>query len=261
MDVLTLNVWGRHGDWPHRREVLTAGLRALAPDLVALQETIVTANDDQVRELFPDDVHVAHSEQRDAAGMGVSIVSRWPIHAVDEVPLERSARDEDFPCTTLIATVRVPTVDEDVHLVNHFPSWKPQQELERERQAVQAARRLEGLAGHVVVAGDFDAEPDAASVRFWTGRQSLHGFSTCYRDAWERIHPHTPAATFTPDENPLVVDDDWPFRHIDHILVRCAEHGGPTLRIHACRRVFDDVAASDHYGLLAELDSLSAPID
>lgn len=250
---MTLNLWGRHGDWPRRRDVLVAGFRGLAPDLAALQETVVTERTDQVRELFAGDIHVAHSQRRDAEGMGISIVSRWPIHALEELQLEGSPRDDGFPCTTLIATVHVPGVDEAVHLVNHFPSWKPQQELEREQQAVQAARRLEELPGHVIVAGDFDADPDAASLRFWTGRQSLHGFSTCYRDAWDRVHPHVPIPTFTPDENPLVADDDWPFRQLDHILVRCAEHGGPTLPIRSCRRIFDDVPASDHYGLLAEL--------
>jgi hypothetical protein len=30
---------------------------------------------------------------------------------------------------------------------------------------------------HVVLLGDFDAAPGAASVRFWTGRQSLAGTS------------------------------------------------------------------------------------
>jgi endonuclease/exonuclease/phosphatase family metal-dependent hydrolase len=140
-----------------------------------------------------------------------------------------------------------------VRFVNHFPSWKPRQELERERQAVQAARRLEELSGHVVVAGDFDADPDAASMRFWTGRQSLGGFSVCYRDAWARSHPNEAAPTFTPDENPLVSDPDWPFRKIDHLLVRCGDHGGPTLPIRACRRIFDDVPASDHFGLVAQV--------
>jgi endonuclease/exonuclease/phosphatase family metal-dependent hydrolase len=229
------------------------GFRALAPDLVALQETVVTDNSDQVHEIMGGGFKVVHSRRRSVDGTGVSIASRWPFADVEELELEGSARDDGFPCTTLIATVEVPGIDAPVRFVNHFPSWKPQQELERERQAVQAARRLEQLPGHVVVAGDFDADPDAASLRFWTGRQSLGGLSVCYRDAWARIHPDEPAPTFTPDENPLVADPDWPFRQIDHVLVRCGEHGGPTLPVRACRRIFDDVPASDHYGLLAQL--------
>lgn len=253
MQVATLNVWARNGDWPVRRGVLAAGFEVLAPELVALQETIVDDAGDQAREILGDGLEIVHSRRRSGDGMGVSIASRSPILRVEELKLEGSARDEGFPCATLIATLQSPGIDAPVQFVNHFPSWKPQQEAEREQQAVQAARRLEQLTGHIIVAGDFDADPDAASLRFWTGRQSLHGVSVCYRDAWERTHPDEPAPTFTPDENPLVADPDWPFRQIDHLLVRCGEHGGPTLPIRACRRIFDAAPASDHYGLLAQL--------
>jgi endonuclease/exonuclease/phosphatase family metal-dependent hydrolase len=130
---------------------------------------------------------------------------------------------------------------------------------------VAAARFLEGLVEddrpHVVVAGDLDADADAASVRFWTGRQSLDGASVCYRDAWERGHPAEPGATFSPEENPLVADPDWPFRRIDHVLVRCGEHGGPTLGIERCERIFDapvdGVWASDHFGVMADLSPVA----
>ncbi len=60
--------------------------------------------------------------------------------------------------------------------------------------------------------------------------------------------------------NPYSADWDWPFRRIDYILIRCADHGGPTLRITACERTFDAPATtvSDHYGLVAGL-TLAAP--
>jgi endonuclease/exonuclease/phosphatase family metal-dependent hydrolase len=173
MRVVTLNVWAHGGDWPARRALLAAGFDALAPDLVALQETVVDGAGDRAREIVGDGFEMVHSRRRSSDGTGVSIVSRWPVAAVEELALEGSAHDDGFPCTTLIATVDPPGADAPVHFVNHFPSWKPQQELERERQAVQAAR--------------------------------------------------------------------------------CGEHGGPTLPIRTCRRIFDDVPASDHYGLLAEL--------
>jgi endonuclease/exonuclease/phosphatase family metal-dependent hydrolase len=253
MHVATLNVWGRGEGWARRQVLLVRGFRTLAPDLVALQETVLTDETDQAKEIMGDGFDVVHSRRRGADGTGISIASRWPFVDVEELTLDETGRDDGFPCTTLIVTVQVPGIEAPVRFVNHFPSWKPQQELERERQAVQAARRLEALGGHVVVAGDFDADPDAASLRFWTGRQSLAGLSVCYRDAWARIHPDEPASTFSPGENPLVADPDWPFRQIDHILVRCGQHGGPTLAVRACRRIFDDAPASDHYGLLAEL--------
>jgi endonuclease/exonuclease/phosphatase family metal-dependent hydrolase len=257
MRVVTLNVWNRGGDWPARRALLIAGFRALAPDLVALQETVVDDAGDQVRDVLGDGFEVVHSRRRSDDGTGVSIASRWPIAAVEEIALEASPRDDGFPCTTLVVTVQAPGIDDPVRFVNHFPSWKPQQELERERQAVQAARRLQELEGHVVVAGDFDADPDAASIRFLTGRQSLDGSSVCYRDAWDSVHPGEPGHTYTP-ANPLMTED-WPFRRIDYILVRCGEHGGPMLAIRDCERIFDrprgGVWASDHFGLVADLAS------
>jgi len=52
-------------------------------------------------------------------------------------------------------------------------------------------------------------------------------------------------------ENPNSVNPDWPFRGIDHVLVRCGGSGGPSLPIRSCCRIFDQGAtnASDHYGL------------
>jgi hypothetical protein len=33
---------------------------------------------------------------------------------------------------------------------------------------------------HVIIVGDPDADPAAATMRFWTGRQPLDGLSMCY---------------------------------------------------------------------------------
>ena len=35
-----------------------------------------------------------------------------------------------------------------------------------------------------IIAGDFNAAPDAASIRFLSGLQSLNGHSVHYHDAW-----------------------------------------------------------------------------
>jgi endonuclease/exonuclease/phosphatase family metal-dependent hydrolase len=108
------------------------------------------------------------------------------------------------------------------------------------------------------LAGDFNAAPDSASVRFWRGLQSLGDTSVCYRDAWEAVHPDDPGHTFTPD-NPLLRDGTWPQelgRRIDYVMVRCRGHG-PSLDIATCERIFDQpvdgVWATDHFGLVADL--------
>jgi endonuclease/exonuclease/phosphatase family metal-dependent hydrolase len=260
--VLTLNLWGRNGVWADRRSALSEGFHTLQPDLVALQEVIKTDEYDQVIDLLGPDWSVAHQKGRDPEGMGISIASRWPLGAVQELDLHVTPRTGDFPCGSLVAEVFAPAPVGPLLLVNHFPNWQLDFEYERELQAVVVARVIEERARqsglHVVLAGDLDADPDATSIRFWCGRQSLDGMSVCYRDAWQSMHPDEPGHTFTP-ANPLMAREnwDWPFRRIDYLFVRCGEHGGPTLKIASCQRIFDEPTggawASDHFGLVADL--------
>jgi endonuclease/exonuclease/phosphatase family metal-dependent hydrolase len=268
MRVLTLNLWGRRGEWAARRQVLIDGLRVLTPDLVAFQETIVNDEYDQVSDLLGPDFYVAHQVAREPggpgdveAGQGISLASRWPLGEVRELDLHATSRTSDFACGTLMADVHAPEPFGSLLFVNHFPNWQLAFEHERELQTVKAARVIEDLVGqrtlHVIVAGDLDADPDASSIRFWSGRQSLDGMSVCYRDAWESAQPGKPGHTFTA-RNPLMSGWDWPFQRIDYIFVRCGLHWGPTLRIRDCSLVFDEPRggawASDHFGIMAELE-------
>lgn len=255
--VATLNVWGVRDDWPARRAVLAEGFAALQPDLLALQETVVRDDLDQVAGMLGEGYHVVHSARRESDGQGVSVASRWPVTAVREPDLALTDRTADFACTALAVTVEVAEPVGAVLFVNHFPDYQLDHEHERELQAVAVAKAVADgpPARHTVVAGDMDADPDAASMRFWCGRQSLGGTSVCYRDAWDSAAPGRDPVTYTGD-NPLMPDEDWPFARIDHILVRCGR-SGPTLAVRDCRRIFDapvrGVQASDHYGLLADL--------
>jgi hypothetical protein len=76
--------------------------------------------------------------------------------------------------------------------VNHLPNWQPSFEYERELQTVVATRHIEAMVSaaprRVMLTGDRDAAPDAASIRFWTGRQSLAGIRVCCRDARDSSH-------------------------------------------------------------------------
>jgi endonuclease/exonuclease/phosphatase family metal-dependent hydrolase len=57
--------------------------------------------------------------------------------------------------------------------------------------------------------------------------------------------------------------EEWelePGRCIDYIFVRCNDHG-PTLDIRSCQMIFDrpvnDIWASDHFGVMADLSALT----
>ena len=272
--VATLNLWGRRGEWEERRRVLVEGFRTMQPDLVAFQEAVVGKGYDQVTEILGSDYHVAHQTDREAGmggdiedGQGISIASRWPLGEAWEPDLNVTPRTEDFACGTIIAEVFAPEPVGPLLFINHLPNWQLTFEHERELQTVIAGRVIEEIAierndPHVILAGDLDATPEAASVRFWRGLQSLGGMSVCYRDAWGSTHPGEPGHTFT-DENPLVTAENWDWelelgRRIDHIFVRCSAHG-PTLDICACERIFDEPVAgvwgSDHFGFCADLSA------
>jgi hypothetical protein len=121
------------------------------------------------------------------------VASRWLLGEVWEPDLNVTPRTEDFACGTLIAEVFAPEPIGSLLFVDHLPNWQLTFEHERELQTVVVGRVIEEIAEgrdlHVVLAGDLDATPEAASVRFWRGRQFLGGMSVCYRDAWGSTTP------------------------------------------------------------------------
>jgi endonuclease/exonuclease/phosphatase family metal-dependent hydrolase len=283
--ALTINLFAHHADWPARREVLCDGLRRLRPDVVTLQEAIVDGTDDQAVELLGPDYAVVHQQRGligDGRHHGASVASRWPVVATHEVDLHLTERTWDYSCGAVITEVDAPVGR--LLVACHGNSWAWWAERERELQALALLRRIEELVSdepaHVVVGGDFNATPDAASMRLFTGRQSLDGFSTAYRDCWESVHGDDRGWTVDP-ANPLraIVQQGWTFapanplsaidepcldrgRRIDYLLVRCGDHG-PTLRVTDCRLALHEpvggVQPSDHYGVVADLDVASPP--
>lgn len=275
MRILTINLWQRHGAWADRRSVLIDGIHRIQPDLVGFAESVRTDDYDQTADLLGPEFVVAHSKARGPDGMGISIGSRWPLAEVHELDLNVTPRTAGFPTATLAAEIDIPGPIGPLLFVNHFPNWQLNLEYERELQAVATARFVEQRVSRkpqqVVMVGDLDADPEAASIRFWRGHQSLHGTSVCYRDAWASKHGSDPGHTFTP-ENPQVRDQvvkgmrpfrDWPFRRIDYIFVRLGAHGGNSLDILRCERIFDESVdgkwASDHFGLFADLAAPPLP--
>ncbi|MGY0488133.1 endonuclease/exonuclease/phosphatase family protein [Streptomyces sp. WG-D5] len=262
--VLTMNVLApEYADGPARRRALHAALAEAAPDVLALQEVVA----DDVRDLTADGWRVVPHPRAGPDGVGAVLAVRAPLGRVRTDPLRVTGRTADTPwCGVAAAEVAYDPPLGGVLVVHHKPSWPFGYEAERERQARAAATLAEdmlaagaGRLRHTVVLGDFDAGPDAASLRFWRGRQSLGGVSVCYQDAWEARHGDAPGHTFT-RRNPLVRAGDMPLepgRRIDHVPARCGRHG-PTLRVTACDRFLvepvDGVQVSDHYGVLADFE-------
>lgn len=259
----TVNLFAHHGDWERRRPALQQALRALDADVLALQEAVVDGGYDMARELLGDGYEIVHQQQGlvgDGTHHGASVASRWPVRAVHEVDLHLTDRTQNYSCGTVIVEVDGPVGR--LLVGSHGNSWAWWAERERELQAVAVVTAIEELVAeepaHVVLGGDFNATPDTSSMRFFTGRASLEGVSTAYRDVWESVHGDAPGHTFDP-RNPLTAIDEPGLdrgRRIDYLLIRCGDHG-PTLRIAdaglALHEPVDGVQPSDHYGVVADL--------
>jgi endonuclease/exonuclease/phosphatase family metal-dependent hydrolase len=267
MRFLTLNTWGTRGDWEEREFRFRERVEQLVPDIITLQETVRTPEVDQARRLLSGEFHLAEQQGREPGragvptGQGITTASRWPFGRVFEIDLHLTERTGDFACTCLVTEVLAAQPLGRIWVANHFPDYQLDHERERRLQTAAVARTLEDvvaeLPGHVIIAGDMDADAGADSIRFLTGRHVIDDTSVCYRDAWEAVHAGEPLTTYSPS-NPYQKDPDWPFRGIDHVMVRCAVTG-PTLLATSCARVFDlgPDTISDHYGLA--VDYVPAP--
>ncbi|GIH20066.1 hypothetical protein Raf01_82380 [Rugosimonospora africana] len=260
LNVLTLS----DAEGRRRQEVLRRGLLGLRPDVVAVQEVTRGPRFDQARHLLGPEFTVVDLPGQSPTGAGESLASRWPLGAVAalDLPIAGSSH-ESVRATALAAEVLLPPPLGPVLVVHHRGTYQQDLERAREQQAVATARFVEGLVAPrperpVVLLGDFNADADAASIRFLTGRQSLDGVSVRYEDAWAAAHPDEAGHTFTP-HNPLVRAGQMPLergRRIDYAMVRGGPHG-PLLDVADCRLIFtepvDGVWASDHFGVCADL--------
>jgi endonuclease/exonuclease/phosphatase family metal-dependent hydrolase len=253
MRILTLNVQNDVGD-PRRVALINAELRRLAPDVVMLQEVCYPSGGrDQLTELLDgtDLVHRTHQYdvlpdlpelfQHD----GTAIATRRP-HRVTDV-LESPTTDPHW--WTL--AVSLDLGEREVLAITPTTPWRLDHEHARERQALDIATLHARHDLPTILAGDFNATPDAASIRFLSGLQSLDGRSTHFHDAWT-IAGQGPGHTWTTD-NPLARDEIAKLiaqpnhhRRIDYIFVASATVTSATL-------IGVDPPLSDHYGLTADI--------
>ncbi|MBI5545673.1 MAG: endonuclease/exonuclease/phosphatase family protein [Deltaproteobacteria bacterium] len=255
--VVTLNLWNDREQPERRLEVVAEGLRALEPDVVALQEVregpFVAQATTLARMLGLGSAFGVVDPSSPGGPVGNAVLSRYPIDSVQNHSLPSSPDD---PRAALQARVRTPSTE--VRVVSTHLSWEPQAAPRREEQVLALDEICQAPAdAFVLLCGDFNTAPSAAVVRFLTGCDSLAGRGTFFRDAWARRHPSADGFTYS-STNPCAVRWIEQNRRIDYIFVR-----GPVLH-HGERAVLDsrivlDVPAadgtwpSDHFGVLAQI--------
>ena len=269
--VLTLNVQNDEGD-PRRMDVLNRGLRELKPDLVALQEVTQTSTRGQLAALL-DGTGLHGTHQADVMAYqppwadkygGSAVATRWPHRILETLDL-RLPDAPDVPWCTLAASVTIPNQGELLFIAT-TTSWRLDAESARERQVIALAeldaRHRQALP--TVIAGDLNASPDAASIRYLKGLQSLNGRSVHYHDAWA-VAGEGSGYTWTVDnpegrsEIDQLVGQPNHRRRLDYVFVG-SRHAHPEARcrVDSARLAFDQpvdgIWASDHFGVIVELE-------
>jgi endonuclease/exonuclease/phosphatase family metal-dependent hydrolase len=265
--VLTLNVQHDAGD-PRRTELINAELRRLSPDLVAFQEVCYPSRSDQLARLV-EGTGLAHTtHQADVLETdwndGTALATRWP-HRVVDVQEHRASADSEVHWWTLAAAVDVPELGE-LLFVHPATPWRLDHAAAREQQLLAAVELDERhrLRLPSIIAGDLNATPKSAGIRFLTGLQALGGRSTQYHDAWVvggdgTGFTWTVANPLAADEIERLIGQPRHRRRIDYIFVGSA-HSHPEARARVLRAELigdgpvDGVWLSDHFGVLADLE-------
>ncbi len=296
--VVTLNFWGIEAPLERRLALAIRQLRALAVDVVCLQEvrpldgSAGRTTADVLAEGLGMTARYApavrweagvHGKESRAGEEGLAILAR-EITEVKTLALP-DARPGD---ARLLLSARVTTAGGPIWVHTTHLHYRLDDGLARERQvvAVDAAIRAFGrdnTDAPQILCGDFNATPDSDEIRFLRGLTTLAGTRTHWQDAWLRLH-REPGPIASPgsarsnaercgesidgpeegitwsSENRMTrplrsLDID---RRIDYVLVTSRKKDGRAT-VHECRVVLteredpDDICASDHYGVFADI--------
>lgn len=246
LSLVTLNLYHDRDHWERRRPLVIEGLRALQPDVIALQEvlqhdTLRNQAEDIGEALGYSVFFVSTDPEGQAHRYGNALLTRLPV-------LARSQRRlEPLDDSRTVAHLRVQAGGRALDVFNTHLHWTDEGGAIRARQLqdVLAHVRAQAGDGPSVIAGDFNAEADAPEL-------------AALREAGyvDVLAAADPAAAARTTLNPHYFERG---RRIDHLFAR-----GAGLRTLAAQRVLDRPGAdgtwpSDHFGVRAEFELGPAP--
>ena len=242
-------------------ELVATALREIQPDVVGLQEVREVpgqlANQAETLAAAAGYHHAFVPAMPFAGGHeGLAILSRDPIlgHVAFGLP-HAEPKERRILLSARVSFDTVSVWVHTTHLNYRLAHGKQREDQVQAIDAIVAARVADTPS---VVMGDFNARPEADEIRWLRGLCTLSGRRTCYQDAWDQLHPGERGWTWAranPYTRPLAFLE--PDRRIDYIFVTPMRRDGRAT-VRSCRIVLDQPAAdgvyaSDHFGLLAEI--------
>lgn len=256
--LVTFNLLNKPSRWHERRHLVVEGLRALNPDVIALQEVSLPHNNAKwiADELGGYDVHTSPKTGSLSEHEAVATLTRLPVKEWRTLDLMHQKRVAQF--------VKLQVGDRDVALVNGHFMFHVYDHVKRSRQVQRVINYVRLQAGTlpIIACGDFNATPDMRTIQI---------MKQVFTSAYELKHGREPEYTCP---TPLVYSMDTlrkgasrvgnfllsqktdPWRDVlDYIFV------AGQINVHECDVVLDQPAAndatlypSDHVGLLARLE-------
>ena len=258
--LITLNFWGTEAPLDKRIALAVRQLRALAPDVVAMQEVRPHAGTTTAHVLARElgmHAHYGIATKTDSTEEGLALLTRAPLthHAQVALP-DPYPGDVRILLSGEVATAAGPIWVHTTHLHYRLDDGVAREHQVAAIDAAIRARRTD-TSPPQLLCGDFNATPDSDEIRFLRGLHTLDGRRTHFQDAWMRRHGNADGLTWS-SENELTrplrsLDID---RRIDYVFVTSRKKDGRGT-VHDCRVVLDEredgICASDHYGLLADV--------
>ena len=269
MRLMSWNVWWRFGpSWAAREVGILAVVRAVAPDLLGLQESWSAASGSQPA-LLAERLGGLHSafqetsippipdpvENADQVGvaMGVGLVSRWPV--LDAVGYELPAEHRPPP-TALVARLDHPLGP--LHVIVACTEWEPVFRDDHVAQVTELARlmssdRFDGDLP-VILLGDLNARP---------GSPEIETLTTVATDLWpagggaEDAITLSSATPFAPLEAVRQIN-----RRIDYVLARPGRPDGvisASGSMLAGTEPINGTFPSDHFATVSDLAVVPVP--
>jgi endonuclease/exonuclease/phosphatase family metal-dependent hydrolase len=262
--IVTLNIWQEQGEWERRLPLIARTLKSLAPDVVCLQEVrevpgrVPNQAETLARELGGWEHAYERAETWGGGDEGLAVLSRFPVVARDHQPLPRGERD----CRRVCLGAAIQTPEGTAWVFTTHLAFRLDDGLTRERQVVAVDEFVkahrQGSQTAAVLAGDFNACPDADEIRYLRGLTTLEGRRTYYQDSFALSNPGVPGHTWC-RANPNTLALEWlePDRRLDYVFVTPMTRRGVG-RVHGARVVCseaepDGLRCTDHYGVMAEV--------
>ena len=260
--VVSLNTWKGDGPYRARLAAMAEQLRALEPDVVALQEAFVAVDGSlsTPRSLaaalgMNHATYAMREKDRQVEGVavpsrsGLCTLSRWPIVEVVSRPIPSDPRDGDRGA--LMVAVETPLGI--ARIVNTHLTYLRDVDTDNLRleqiRAVLAEPWLRDAASIRLLCGDFNSEPDSTTVRYIREQSGWHVQEAAPKHTRDGGRP----VTFTPRN--ANVREGARSAVLDYVFSLAPAAGlqprmsGAVVLDHPTGSVFP----SDHFGVYAEV--------